>query len=111
MVVGDAGLILNLDSKFPDPFYADFFIVLVTTIDSNQEIGDQAESIWTICLKCEMNLEAFQEPISKAWEEDLVIPVLYFPQLMGLAFDLPEKELKLNLNLALTDSFKEMLKS
>ena len=42
MVVGDAGLILNLDSKFPDSFYADFFIVLVTTIDGKQEIGNQA---------------------------------------------------------------------
>ncbi|MBW1867931.1 MAG: CoB--CoM heterodisulfide reductase iron-sulfur subunit B family protein [Deltaproteobacteria bacterium] len=70
-----------------------------------------ADCIVTICPMCEMNLEAFQKPISKALEEDLGIPVLYLPQLMGLAFDLPEKELKLNLNLALTDSFKEMLKS
>ena len=70
-----------------------------------------ADCIVTVCPMCEMNLEAFQKPISKALEEDLGIPVLYLPQLMGLAFDLPEKELKLNLNLALTDSFKEMLKS
>ena len=42
MVVGDAGLILYLDTKFPDPFYADFFIVLLTAIDGEQEIGDQA---------------------------------------------------------------------
>ena len=42
MVVGDAGLILYLDAKFPDPFYADFFVVLLTAIDGQQEIGNQA---------------------------------------------------------------------
>jgi len=42
MVIGDAGLILYLDTKFPDPFYADFFVVLLTTIDGKEEIGNQA---------------------------------------------------------------------
>jgi hypothetical protein len=42
MVVGDAGLILYLDPKFPDRFYADFFVVLLTTIDGKQVVGDQA---------------------------------------------------------------------
>ena len=42
MVVGDAGLILYLDAKFPDPFYADFFVVLFTAINGKQQVGDQA---------------------------------------------------------------------
>jgi heterodisulfide reductase subunit B len=58
---------------------------------------------------CEMNLEAFQEAISKARGEDLAIPVLYLPQLIGLALGLSKNELKLNLNLALADSFKQRL--
>ncbi|NQU14926.1 MAG: CoB--CoM heterodisulfide reductase iron-sulfur subunit B family protein [Desulfobacteraceae bacterium] len=66
-----------------------------------------ADCIVTVCPMCEMNLEAFQEPISKASGEDLAIPVLYLPQLIGLALGLSKKELKLNLNLALTDSFKQ----
>lgn len=70
-----------------------------------------ADCIVTICPMCQMNLEAYQDAISKDQGEDLSVSILYLPQLMGLAFDLPEKELKLNLNLALTDSFKEMLKS
>ena len=42
MVVGDEGFILNLDTKSPDPFYADFFVVLFTAIDNKQEVDDQA---------------------------------------------------------------------
>ena len=42
MVVGDTGLILYLDTKFPDPFYTDFFVVLLTAIDGKQKIGNQA---------------------------------------------------------------------
>ena len=68
-----------------------------------------ADCIVTVCPMCEMNLEAFQEPISKARGEDLAIPVLYLPQLIGLALGLSKKELKLNLNLALADSFKQRL--
>lgn len=68
-----------------------------------------AECIITVCPMCEMNLEAFQEPISKARGEDLAIPVLYLPQLIGLALGLSKNELKLNLNLALADSFKQRL--
>ena len=70
-----------------------------------------ADCIVTVCPMCELNLEAFQEPISKAWEEDLGIPVLYLPQLIGTALGLSGEDLKLNLNLALTNSFKELLKS
>jgi len=68
-----------------------------------------AECIITVCPMCEMNLEAFQEAISKARGEDLAIPVLYLPQLIGLALGLSKNELKLNLNLALADSFKQRL--
>ena len=42
MVIGYTGLILDFDTKFPDPFYADFFVVLLTAIDGQQEIGNQA---------------------------------------------------------------------
>ena len=68
-----------------------------------------ADCIITVCPMCEMNLEAFQGPISKDRGEDLAIPVLYLPQLIGLALGLSKNELKLNLNLALADSFKQRL--
>jgi heterodisulfide reductase subunit B len=68
-----------------------------------------ADCIVTVCPMCQLNLEAYQKPISHDQGEDLSISILYLPQLMGLAFGLPQKELKLNLNLALTKSLKEKL--
>lgn len=55
---------------------------------------------------CQMNLEAFQEPISKSQGKELGISIVYLPQLMGLAFGLSVDQLNLNLNLALTGDFK-----
>ena len=68
-----------------------------------------ADCIVTVCPMCQLNLEAYQKPISQEQGEDLSISILYLPQLMGVAFGLSEKELKLNLNLALTKSLKEKL--
>jgi hypothetical protein len=36
------GLILYFDAKLSEPFYADFFVVLLPAIDGKQEVGDQA---------------------------------------------------------------------
>ena len=58
---------------------------------------------------CQMNLEAYQGPVSDARAEDLRIAILYLPQLLGVAFGLPRESLKLDLNLALPDSFKQKL--
>jgi len=68
-----------------------------------------ADCVISVCPMCQLNLEAYQEAISKAQGEDLSISVLYLPQLMGLAFGLPQEELKLDLNLALTGPFREKL--
>ena len=66
-----------------------------------------ADCIVTVCPMCQLNLEAYQEPISKVRGEGIKIPVLYLPQLMGWAFGLTSDALKLNLNLALNDSFRK----
>lgn len=65
-----------------------------------------ADCIVTVCPMCQMNLEAFQEPISKSQGKELGISIVYLPQLMGLAFGLSVDQLNLNLNLALTGDFK-----
>ena len=70
-----------------------------------------ADCIVTVCPMCQMNLEAYQGAISKARGEDLGISILYLPQLMGLAFGLPENELKMDLNLAVTSALKSKLGS
>lgn len=70
-----------------------------------------ADCIVTVCPMCQINLEGYQAEVSKARGEALDISILYLPQLMGLALGLSEKELKLNLNLAFTDSFRAKLKT
>jgi heterodisulfide reductase subunit B len=65
-----------------------------------------ADCIVTVCPMCQMNLEAYQGAVSDAAGQDLSISVLYLPQLMGLAFGLPEESLKLGMNLALTSAFR-----
>ncbi|MEJ2169572.1 MAG: CoB--CoM heterodisulfide reductase iron-sulfur subunit B family protein [Desulfobacterales bacterium] len=68
-----------------------------------------ADAIVTVCPMCQMNLEAYQHKISCMQNEDLRMTVLYLPQLIGLALGLSEKELRFDLNLSITDSFREKL--
>jgi len=67
----------------------------------NQELLKEAKErgadvITTSCPLCQFNLECFQNKISRKFKQDVSIPVMYFTQLMGLAFGLSEKELGLN---------------
>jgi len=55
-----------------------------------------ADVIATVCPLCQFNLECYQREMEKKFNEKLGIPVLFFTQLLGLAFGLSEKELGLN---------------
>ena len=68
-----------------------------------------ADAIVTVCPMCQLNLEAYQQKISRRHNEDLHITVLYLPQLIGLALGLSEQDLGLGLNLSITKRFQEML--
>ncbi len=68
-----------------------------------------ADAIVTVCPMCQMNLEAYQRKISKKQKEDLEISILYLPQLLGMALGLSKKEVRLDLNLAVTDSFRKKI--
>ncbi len=68
-----------------------------------------ADAIVTVCPMCQMNLEAYQQKISRRQNENLHMTVLYLPQLIGLALGLTEKDLRLDLNLSITDSFRKKL--
>lgn len=59
-----------------------------------------ADAIVTVCPMCQMNLEAYQARASKKIKQDVNIPVLYLPQFIGLAFSLPTKDVRLDLNLS-----------
>lgn len=54
-----------------------------------------ADVIVTACPLCQFNLECFQGKISKMYGEKINIPVMFFTQLMGIAFGLDKKKLGL----------------
>jgi len=90
-------------------------------MNTNMEVGLQlvgailaeargADAIVTVCPMCQMNLEAYQQKISRMRNTDLTVSVLYLPQLLGWALGLDENTLGLELNLALKKEFRETLR-
>jgi len=55
-----------------------------------------ANVILTACPLCQFNLECFQGKISRKFHEDIKMPVMYFSQLMGMAFGISHKQLGLH---------------
>lgn len=55
----------------------------------------EADCIITACPLCQINLEAYQDTVSRRFSEDCRIPVLYFTQLVGVAFGLDGADLAL----------------
>ncbi len=54
-----------------------------------------AECIVTVCPMCHMNLDAYQDKVSRLLGRTVRIPVIHLPQLIGLAIGLPEETLGL----------------
>ena len=46
----------------------------------------QADIIVTVCPMCQLNLDAFQGAMNRYFKTAYHVPVLYFTQMMGLAF-------------------------
>lgn len=61
----------------------------------HEAVGGGADCIATACPLCQMNLEAYQERVSRSLGKECRIPVLYFTQLMGTALGLGRDELAL----------------
>jgi heterodisulfide reductase subunit B len=57
---------------------------------------DGAQCVAVTCPLCQMNLDAFQAAINKAYGTSFNLPIVYFTQLMGIAFGLDSKGLGLN---------------
>jgi heterodisulfide reductase subunit B len=62
-------------------------------------VENNADCIVTTCPLCQMNLEAYQDIINKVYSTNYDMPVLYFTQVLGLAFGFTEKELGIDSNL------------
>ncbi|MFI5252165.1 MAG: CoB--CoM heterodisulfide reductase iron-sulfur subunit B family protein [Bacteroidota bacterium] len=59
----------------------------------------KADIIITACPLCQFNLECYRREMKKMFGGDFHIPVIYFTQLIGLAFGIPEQELGIHRNL------------
>jgi heterodisulfide reductase subunit B len=55
--------------------------------------NSQAECLVTVCPLCQTNLDAYQSRVNQKFKTNYRLPVLFFTQLMGIAFGLEEKEL------------------
>jgi len=57
---------------------------------------DGAQCIAVTCPLCQLNLDAYQTAINKKYGTSFNLPIVYFTQLMGIAFGLDTKDLGLN---------------
>ena len=57
---------------------------------------DNADCIVVTCPLCQLNLDVYQPEINKAYGTNFNIPIVYFTQLMGLAFGLKSEAIGLS---------------
>jgi heterodisulfide reductase subunit B len=55
----------------------------------------KADVMVTLCPMCQLNLDAYQHEVNKLFKTNFNIPILYFTQLIGLAFGHSAEELGL----------------
>lgn len=63
-----------------------------------------ADCVAAVCPMCHMNLDSYQGKASKVMGQELDIPILFLPQLMGLAFSLSADDLLLKRHVVPTES-------
>jgi heterodisulfide reductase subunit B len=56
-------------------------------------IDSGANVVATACPLCQVNLECYQQQVNDEFGTDFNLPVMYFTQLLGLAFEIPAKRL------------------
>ena len=54
---------------------------------------NRADLIVTLCPMCQFNLDAYQDAVNKKYGTKYNLPILYFTQLIGIALEIPDKEL------------------
>jgi heterodisulfide reductase subunit B len=53
----------------------------------------QVDMIVTLCPMCQLNLDAYQDNVNRVYGTNFNLPILYFTQMMGLAFGISADEL------------------
>jgi heterodisulfide reductase subunit B len=67
-----------------------------------------ANVLATVCPLCQYNLEAYQDKMRRTFNEDVTLPVVYFTQLLGLAFGLSPVSLGLQRNFVTAEPLPAM---
>lgn len=79
----------SLTGTLPEPGLHCSYVIL------KEALRRGADVIATVCPLCQFNLDSYHDKIAAKWEP-VRIPTVYFTQLMGLAFDMNERELGLH---------------
>jgi heterodisulfide reductase subunit B len=80
----------------------DIILKLINDIFENAiDVG--ADAIVVACPLCHSNLDMRQNEANKLFNRNYNIPIMYFTQVLGLAFGLKPEELSLNTHLTDTD--------
>jgi len=58
-------------------------------------VRNGAECLIAVCPLCQTNLDAYQSRVNKKFKTNFNLPILFFTQLMGVAFGLSEEDLGL----------------
>jgi heterodisulfide reductase subunit B len=61
----------------------------------NSAAASGAQCIVTVCPLCQTNLDVFQSKVNSKFKTNFNMPVLFFTQLMGVAFGIDSKQLSL----------------
>ena len=69
-----------------------------------------ADAIAVACPMCHANLDLLQEEIEKMYQTTYHLPILYFTQLIGLAFGIPAEKLLLKRHLVDTEDVLEKVR-
>jgi len=62
-------------------------------------LSNGAECIVTVCPFCQLNLDAYQSMINRKFKSNFNLPILFFTQLMGIAFGIESKAVGLKYNI------------
>jgi heterodisulfide reductase subunit B len=66
-------------------------------------VNNGAECLVTVCPLCQTNLDAYQSRVNSKFKTNYNLPVLFFTQLMGIAFGLNSEDLGLKTNIVRVD--------
>ena len=67
------------------------FELIRRLVDAADRLG--ADALVTTCPMCQMNVDAYQGEMNRFFKTDYHMPILFFTQLMGLAFGSPPNKL------------------